>query len=757
MSPSQSPSSMYSHAPTVIHHSAHRSALARRATRQLSKWTESPTSTHDHHSNHSSPHAPVRAADYSYNGNYNTEYTARRKSQGLTQSPYSPYQGLDDDRHDGDDEHVSTVQSGPTVRKYADLNFDDEDEDDAIGFAQIGRREKIGGEWGTPESALAGIGRQATRMMRAATTKKGSGGKDVGVGLGLGIGGMLGGGSYARDDRKGKESGNVSPSTSVASRGSGRQRLGDLLSTSSRKPTRERDFLTSGSKVSIASDQSRETATTRTSSSESSVGEAVITPNHSSAFTPYHDRDHSFNTAVKYTYPTRSATTSAQQYAERATGHTPTLAPSARIYDPATNTNSNTVNLSPAAFALSPTPANFAASDRPLMSSGSPGFGLISLEVAQERERVRLGGPTPKSSGTKKGKDQTTPRLPAVPTLPATQSQKIKNKKSLISLFRSATAYASGSSGPAGPAPPVPGFSMVNTSAGGKKMNIGEPMPLMLPHEGMATPSARDPPEQWPSAPRESREDARPPMRDDRPPQASRTLLPGPKLELRPVSMMLANGLPEDYLASSSTSELDDSQDGRSSVFTATESLSSTSSLLEDPDASDPSAHPEVLALRKELANLKKTHQYQQSELSSQLREMKDQLSATQAEMEEVRADKQRWAPREDGCTECGCTCGMAVSEMLMGSAPSPRLASGAGTVMGRARSGTTSRSVRSVRSTKSTTSGRADYSGIPVPAVPIPERTPGGGGGRGVMDRGRVKTGGARGVFGTGSLYEWE
>lgn len=759
-SPSQSPSSLYSHAPTVVHHSAHRSALARRATRQLKNWAESPTSsaTHDNLSD-SSPYTnnrkPTQADAYSYNGNYNTDYTNRYDYA----DDYARENDEDDTAYAGSVEPVSTVQSGPTVRKYSDFNFDDEDE--TIGFAQVGRREKIGGEWGTPESALAGIGRQATRMMRAAATKKGNQKENGGVGLGLGlnVGGILGGNNGYTGIKKTSQ--NTSPSGSVDSRGSARQRFGDFLPTSmTGKRGKDREFLTSGSKVSIESDQSRDTSTsneTRTSSSESSVGEAVITPNHSSAFTPYHET--SFSSTVKESYPTRYATARYKTSRSR-DDNTPTLAPSAQIYDPVTN--SNTLNPSPALFTLSPTPSNFAASDRPLMSSGSPGFGLITLEAAQERERVRLGGPTPKNVSRKESTQttQTTPRLPAVPTIPATQSQKIKNKKSLISLFKSATGYAT-NNGPSS-APPVPGFSMV-TGGSGKKVQIGEPMPLIRPPGETSTP-AQVQVENWENKSRRDQASRVDNAITDRDPDVNssdnRFLLPGPKLELRPVSMTFANGLPEDYLATTSPSDTDSiMQDGRSSVFTASSSLTSATSSAGAPlgEGMDDADVNEVQALKREIANLKKTHQFQQSELSSQLREMKDRLLASEAEIEEIRTEKERWAPREDGCTECGCTCGMAVSEMLMGSAPSPRPSGPSPNVGGgRARSGTTTRSVRSVRSTKSAHSARNDYAAIPVPNVPIPERTPVQRAG-GVMDRGRVKTGGARGVFGTGSLYEWE
>lgn len=238
-------------------------------------------------------------------------------------------------------------------------------------------------------------------------------------------------------------------------------------------------------------------------------------------------------------------------------------------------------------------------------------------------------------------------------------------------------------------------------------------------------------------------------------------------------------------------------------ITSATDSRSRSASNATSPSSSSqqaPISEEELVSLRNQLINLRKTHTLQLSELSSQLRETKDQHSTlkeenkvlleTAAAAQAVAAEAQ-WRPRENGCAACGCTCGMGVSERLMGGAPAPASASpggGGGRMNGRARSSTvksmSTRSVRSGRSgsTYSTTtniaiamdanrSGRMrvseeeviDFTVPPIPPIPDTIACTSTGvsaDGRirgGVMDRGRVKTGGARGVFGTGSLYEWE
>jgi hypothetical protein len=159
-----------------------------------------------------------------------------------------------------------------------------------------------------------------------------------------------------------------------------------------------------------------------------------------------------------------------------------------------------------------------------------------------------------------------------------------------------------------------------------------------------------------------------------------------PRLELRPISMNFANGLPASLLSDLSASPPPpmpnmDSRRG---------SESESDKLVAE-------------AIKEQIANARKGWMVQLFELEAQVRELKDEL-------EEAR----RIRPGQ--CEACGCTC-----------AEQGRIGHTAQNGMG---SGQALRGSRSGEFLK--------------PSA-------------GVMDRGRAKTGGARGVFGSGSLYEWE
>ena len=321
--------------------------------------------------------------------------------------------------------------------------------------------------------------------------------------------------------------------------------------------------------------------------------------------------------------------------------------------------------------------------DRPLLSSGSPGFGLISLEAAQERERQRS---RPRTSSAQVQLGQPAPRPIPLPSVPSTERgyqihrspseaaaplgsapKSVKQKKSIMKLFKHDKTGSNAGFSIVTPALPsvwkLPGSDMSampirsqpvrgnSDGGGGRLLRAGGSV------WSYASESAV-----WPS----------------RSPQASATgndsadnVLLKPRLELRPISMNFSNGLPSSYLSE----------------------VTSTAILTSSPPGSTPLAPVEQDAtvaetIKEQVANARKGWMVQLCELEAQIRELKDAL----AEAKAVKPGR---------CEACGCSCG------------------------GHAEGG----SKEFLR--------------------------PGDGGG--VMNRGRAKTGGARGVFGSGSLYEWE
>lgn len=318
-----------------------------------------------------------------------------------------------------------------------------------------------------------------------------------------------------------------------------------------------------------------------------------------------------------------------------------------------------------------------ATNERPLLSSGSPGFGLISLEVAQERERQKANRKTgidhsaqipsrsPLADKTNVGND-----APPVPP------RGVKQKKSLMKLLKGdkstpafhlvTPALPSVPKLPT-PAGPTPGEGSLR--AGGSVWS----------DTSESNTSAVWPPRQMSPSPAKHSQK-----------QINTTVTGGsmlgaelvrPRLELRPVSMNFSNALPASLLSD----------------------LSSSPPPLVPPLPSSTESDKTVAEMIKEqLANAKKGWMVQLFELEAQVRELKDELEETRR----VKLGR---------CETCGCECG---SE------------------------GPGGRSKISTSASAGVGQGGGDW------------LKPGGGS---VMDRGRAKTGGARGVFGSGSLYEWE
>ncbi|KAK4688222.1 hypothetical protein P7C73_g1893, partial [Tremellales sp. Uapishka_1] len=322
----------------------------------------------------------------------------------------------------------------------------------------------------------------------------------------------------------------------------------------------------------------------------------------------------------------------------------------------------------------------FQSADRPLLSSGSPGFGLISLEVARERERERANRksrqpPLPSHahahshSHPSADPQQQTPHAHGHETKSAPSSptgKVLRGKKSgLMKLFNKTT---------------TPGRAGI-----GSNLKIGEPIPCLPPPSSKASSasvssrnasvSSMDNHHWLSRASHHSRKAHHHPNPTPGPsaPTAAAAPPPGPEpshppnLELRPVSMTFTNALPEGYLSSGS--------------------------IPYEPVAPAPAQKPtsitndlESSSLREQVLNARKAWRVQLFELEAQIRELKDELDAAK---QTAKAGLAR-------CGACGCDCG------------------------GRGRGGAEDHKV-------------------------------------GVMDRKRAKTGGARGVFGSGSLYEWD
>ena len=373
--------------------------------------------------------------------------------------------------------------------------------------------------------------------------------------------------------------------------------------------------------------------------------------------------------------------------------------------------------------------------------AGVSGFGLISLEAAQERERAkshRRTGTAHKITIEKQSRKSDTGRTgrPSFGSIsgPVGDSRSAHLERSNLPPEEGTPGRASFSASTYSPPPPVPigrtikvkksglmklfkgekiqttntsGFSILTPPLPSPSVPIQNvPLPA-VPHslargnsiESKASPitsrkasiDVGNNSVSWPVA--RSRNQPLPPSgppssKSSSPANPSRKYTLGstlgldllqPKLELRPISMNFSQGLPSAYLSDlvGKDSDLDSS------------SSQSTSSPIKMTEPLTPVEDPEIAALvKEEVARARKDWLVQVFELEAQVRELKDEL----AEAKEV---------RQGMCESCGCTCGGVTRQKQNGK------------------------------------------------EVLRPLNR--------VMDRARAKTGGARGVFGSGSLYEWE
>ncbi|OCF54134.1 hypothetical protein L486_08329 [Kwoniella mangroviensis CBS 10435] len=400
-----------------------------------------------------------------------------------------------------------------------------------------------------------------------------------------------------------------------------------------------------------------------------------------------------------------------------------------------------------------PGPAGCTANDRPLMNSGSPGFGLITLEAAQERERqksqsqsqnqsqmrshetIHTQSSTHSRSTTSISIDQqkrplTTFSIPPIPDDPnahvlrpttsctstSSPPNKVKSKKSgLMRLFNKSEKDKSAHSNK--PVPALP-HTTNSTNANGPTMT-----PSLKGRDGVSsramsiwssstattnenstststsTGTVHGESAVWPSSSHKKSQGV--PTHggqgvdeEKRQLEVSSSSTLQPKLELRPISMTFSRGLPVDYLVNPQHSytkrnQPEDDPPIPSVPCTPTSSMTKKKSIPADEEVVD----------KKKMMNVKKAFTIQIYELEAQIRELKDELK-------EARARKML----EGNCDKCGCTCNFIQDQ--------------------------DDKDDNILLNVGSNTSGN---------------------GNRKVIDRARVKTAGARGVFGSGSLYEWE
>ena len=527
-----------------------------------------------------------------------------------------------------EDDARTGLMSGPRLRKYAEIPWDDE-------------------EWSIPGSGRevaasggSGFGRHATRIMRMRS-------------------------------REVSPSGSMVDSASTATGGSTstRRGLAHILGVG-------KHLLPSASGISLASTQTASTAS-------------------------LDDRPHPITPNLKEAFDGAS---SSPPFPTQFEDDTPRYAKGSM----------EKMRLEPSAmrYAMQQQADRMFDGDRPLLSSGSPGFGLISLEVAQERERLRsisrskvqqggapprvelLGGRSevlPKAHARYHTEpipleQQRTPlaesHIPHIPHIPACPPPPIPIDVPIPTPSRT-TASAPSS-------PPVPhrvkgkksGLMKLFNKASSSSSNHNQPTPA-VPRKESRSMDQTHPPRS--TLERESSQASKhtassrsasiwsdaDTLWSSRGPGKECLAATGirPQLELRPVSMTFTHGLPSDYLTEKDTA-----------------SPEADPVAVVAPEPLDEQGQPSDLAemFKEQITNARKAWRVQLFELEAQIRELRDELEGTRQ-------------VGHGACHTCGCTC-----------------------------SGTERRR------------GKDEGTG-------------------GVMDRARVKTAGARGVFGSGSLYEWE
>ncbi|WRT67142.1 uncharacterized protein IL334_004108 [Kwoniella shivajii] len=625
----------------------------------------------------------------------------------------------DEEGEDADDPRRMSMVGGPKVRKYTQVPWELEQESQeewSMILPPSQRTRTPSGNVTVVGSAdmFSGFSKQASRMINAATSSSSFNGNSKQSNI-----------TKASRDREREQSFNstktISDSNSVENTASSStttrrglaQILGVSMSTSTTTTTKH--LLPSASGLSLASNQ---TTSTTFSSDDTSM---PITPKlrQSQMSTKL---DHS----PTLTCNSSSSTSNKGKRSEPLQSHSFVVDDGCQLTSllpavtPRTISNSykqpvptqpqsqitlETLNLTP-----TPNVGNhmFAAANRPLLSSGSPGFGLISLEAAQERERKRNQAKSAHSTGSHQQhiRSATTTAIPqqksrpltsfSIPPIPddnpsnplhpttlctSTPSSpplnRVRSKKSGIMRLFNKSDKVQIPPLPTMPTPPI-------KSRDGRQSVWSDAFPSQSNGDGPGGPPKSTSNRKYLAPAHQHVEE---PNSDD----GDKMTISRPiKLELRPVSMTFSRGLPVDYMIHGSSRN--DQELQHDSLLPSTPVSMSRKTI---PQGEEPTTSTELTKrFNEQILNAKKAWRVHSFELEAQIRELKDDL-----ERAKVAAANQ--SKTNGSCVHCGCDCNGSYRNELLG-----------------IKDNNTSRRV---------------------------------------IDRARVKTAGARGVFGSGSLYEWE
>ncbi|WVQ98734.1 hypothetical protein IAU59_005865 [Kwoniella sp. CBS 9459] len=638
-----------------------------------------------------------------------------RRLRALSESSMSGTEEEREEAEEDDDPRRMSMVGGPKVRKYTQVPWEEEwsthppvagsrtnttytqNSSHSRGISHEGGPTIVGSA-----DMFSGFSKHATRMLSAATSTTSASSK-----------------ARTRDPSVASTVNSLDSSTNVLDISSTRRGLAQILGVG-QPQAGAKHLLPSASGLSLASNQ---TASTASSDDRSTP----ITPKLRS------NSNGRLDSSPTLTFASSRKGRASDPYStldedNQSLSLLPAIIPRLTTYKKPAPAVDSMIAASLAAPLTSATTGHpFAAPDRPLLSSGSPGFGLISLEAAQERERTRhlprtISNPTSRpASGPGKpaivsqhqraetsciqprthAQLDTTPRpvttyaVPPIPddppnplrpttsctSAPSSPPNRVRAKKSgLMRLFNKSDKVQ-------GQAPPLPVASCAAVATTPTSKGKEGRSSIWSDHHAPAVPVVPEESAVWPTT-RSGLKRAIPAHVMDSIGAAREGLTGGsnkPQLELRPVSMTFTRGLPVDYL-SSATNRVD--TDSSSSM------PSSPTTLLQGHKDGEAISADVARRLKEQMLNAKKAWKMQLFELEAQVRELKDELDETRAAASSER--------KSGSCSACGCFCGGVGGNDLL-------------SVNG------------------------ADQKN------------------RRVIDRARVKTAGARGVFGSGSLYEWE
>ncbi|WWC90038.1 uncharacterized protein L201_004968 [Kwoniella dendrophila CBS 6074] len=724
-----------------------------------------------------------------------------RQHQRQSEYIHADDQEYEEEEDEDDDPRRMSMVGGPKVRKYTQVPWEEEDdilEDDENQWSMIStsihpnsntnnnhNRINSNGSSGATivgsADMFSGFSKHANKMINAVTTQN-----TMNSNL------TFSSSKYTSNrTREQSTTSTILSNSDTSSLNNTRRGLAQILSTSSTTNTSNntttKHLLPSTSGLSLASNQTTSTST----SVDDKLGLPITPKLRSNAQVISLDSSPILNFTSSTSTKTKNDFKNPANYDEESVsiGLLPAVIP---------KTSSTTTYKKPIKASITPSEnltltsnvnghhQTFAANDRPLTSSGSPGFGLITLEAAQERERMKSQGqaqtqvkksasyntetsaPTSKSYSHSRSNTSTTMEQQQERPLTAFSIPPIPDEPPINHLIPTTSRNSTPSSPP----------SNISANGGNNKVkskksglmrlfnksdkNFPPPLPTSI---GTATPSSSKNNREggrtsiwsssstsnndnygnivaesniWPSLSKSSSTSRKNPhnqIANDMNSNAVETEEVSsqaklsvssikPKLELRPVSMTFSRGLPVDYLVSASTNSHANNNDKENNNINELdqieESSSNSSSNTIPPLPSTPTSilknkniqngsnsinvNPTTLTaelsnkrLKEQLMNSKKIHKLQLFELEAQIRELKDEIN----ELREIKRNPL------GNCDKCGCTCN----------------------------------NIGNNNSNNMLNVIDANINGQS----------------RRVIDRARVKTAGARGVFGSGSLYEWE